>query len=68
MTLSCAQAGCSEDATHVCVQGHDLALLFRSGAGVLCGKHAADADAVGGCSLSLAAYVSALGTELTPYA
>jgi hypothetical protein len=61
--LPCSQAGCHEAATHVVVQGHALALLFRSMAGTACEKHAREFEQHGGLFLSLPAYVDAVKRE-----
>lgn len=55
MRHSCANAGCNEDATMLVIEAHPLfRMLFRSGAGLTCERHAKDLEAVGGVSIALA--------------
>lgn len=53
MSRTCAQMGCDADATDLIVEGHPLAMLFRSGAGLLCERHAKDCEQVGGIRIPL---------------
>lgn len=48
MTHECAQAECKEDATHLVIESQPLAMLFRTGAGLLCSKHASFYSTIGG--------------------
>ncbi len=48
------EAGCFERATHLVVESHDLAMLFKSGAGLTCRYHAEAMGGVGGIVISLA--------------
>jgi hypothetical protein len=57
----CAQVDCGETATHVVVEGHGLAMLFRSGAGLVCAAHARQFEEVGGVSLLLSEFRQACG-------
>lgn len=61
--LTCAQAGCGEQATHVVVQATDMTLLFRSKAGTACERHALEMENCGGLALSLPGYVEAVKHE-----
>jgi hypothetical protein len=58
-TLRCAQAGCDEPATHVAVEPHAMAMLFKGGAGVLCAKDARQFEAFGAVTMPLVDYAAA---------
>lgn len=53
MNHTCAQTDCNEPATHLVVETSNLNMLFQSGAGLVCEKHAEDLEMVGGFSLEL---------------
>ena len=59
----CAQAGCDQDATHVVVETHSLALVARGGACLVCGHHATAMEAVGGAACSLERFIRAAAEE-----
>lgn len=61
----CVQAGCDRDATHLVVESHNLAMLFGSGAGLMCVTCAHNMTAVGGVSLSLDGFINAARDEHT---
>jgi hypothetical protein len=57
MSHPCAKRGCQNDATHIVIESHPLAMLFQSGAGLACAGHAAELAAVGGASFEVAELV-----------
>jgi hypothetical protein len=60
-TLTCAQAGCDEPASHVAVEPHAMAMLFAGGAAVACHEHARQFEVFGAVTMSMTKYAEAAG-------
>lgn len=63
--LTCTRAGCAAAATHIVVQTHDMAMLFPSGAGVMCADDAKEASRVGGVAVGFDDFRALLAGENT---
>lgn len=48
----CRRSGCNETATHLVLESHPLALLFDSGAGLVCERDAEEMAEIGGIPIS----------------
>ena len=53
MIRECAVAGCERIGDHLVIEVSPMAMLFESGAGLVCDKHAYELDQIGGDNLGL---------------
>jgi hypothetical protein len=47
----CAQTGCDHAATHLVIEADAMAMLFKSGCGLVCAKHAKEYARIGGINV-----------------
>jgi hypothetical protein len=60
---ACAQVDCDEEATHVVIESQPLAMLFKSGGGLVCARHAETFMDIGGVPCSVEGFLRAARDE-----